>query len=135
MDDLFLMGRLIFGGYFLYSGALHFLEAASMAQYAASKGVPISELAVPLAGALLIIGGVCVLLGFWPRIGLACIILFLAVVTPTMHNFWAEADPATRMMQLTNFTKNLALAGGALMMMGIPTPWAYSVEARRRIVA
>jgi hypothetical protein len=25
--------------------------------------------------------------------------------------------------------------GGALMMLMIPTPWAYSVEARRRIVA
>jgi hypothetical protein len=34
-----------------------------------------------------------------------------------------------------NFMKNLALLGGALMMLMIPTPWAYSVEARRRIAA
>jgi hypothetical protein len=31
--------------------------------------------------------------------------------------------------------KNLALAGGAMMMLMVPTPWPYSVESRRRIAA
>jgi putative oxidoreductase len=131
------LGRLIFGGYFLYSGVHHFLDTAILAQFAASKGVPMPEAAVMFSGALLIVGGLCVLLGVVPRIGLACIILFLAVVTPTMHNFWTASDPQMRQMDMAHFLKNLALMGGSLMMLVVPTPWPFSVEAaaRRRIAS
>jgi|RhiMethySRZTD1v2_1073278.scaffolds.fasta_scaffold395503_2 putative oxidoreductase len=133
MADLFLMGRLIFGGFFLYSGVHHFLDTATLAQYAGAKGVPMPEAAVLLTGALLIVGALSILLGILPRPGLACIILFLVGVTPIMHAFWSVPDPQIRQMDMGNFMKNLALLGGALMMLMIPTPWAYSVEARRRI--
>jgi putative oxidoreductase len=135
MADLFLMGRLIFGGFFLYSGVHHFLDTATLAQYAGAKGVPMPEAAVLLTGALLIVGALSILLGILPRLGLACIILFLVGVTPIMHAFWSVPDPQIRQMDMGNFMKNLALMGGALMMLMIPTPWAYSVEARRRIAA
>ena len=135
MADLFLMGRLIFGGFFLYSGVHHFLDTATLAQYAGAKGVPMPEAAVLLTGALLIVGALSILLGILPRLGLACIILFLVGVTPIMHAFWSVPDPQIRQMDMGNFMKNLALLGGALMMLMIPTPWAYSVEARRRTVA
>jgi putative oxidoreductase len=135
MADLFLMGRLIFGGFFLFSGVHHFLDTATLAQFAGAKGVPMPEAAVLLTGALLIVGALSILLGILPRLGLACIILFLVGVTPTMHAFWSVADPQMRQMDMGNFMKNLALTGGALMMLMIPTPWAYSVEARRRISA
>jgi len=135
MADLFLMGRLIFGGFFLYSGVHHFLDVATLAQFTRAKGVPMPEAAVLLTGALLIVGAVSILLGVMPRLGLACIILFLAGVTPTMHAFWSVADPQMRQMDMANFMKNIALMGSALMMLMIPTPWAYSVEARRRITA
>ena len=133
MADLFLMGRLIFGGFFLYSGVHHFLDTATLAQYAGAKGVPMPEAAVLLTGALLIVGALSILLGILPRLGLACIILFLVGVTPIMHAFWSVPDPQIRQMDMGNFMKNLALLGGAMMMLMIPTPWAYSVE-RRRVV-
>ena len=137
MADLFLLGRLIFGGFFLFSGVNHFLSVASMAQYTGAKGVPMPELAVVATGVLLCAGALSILLGLWPHAGAACLILFLAVVTPTMHNFWTVADPAQRMMEMANFMKNTALLGSALMLMGVPTPWPYSVEGRirRRIAA
>jgi uncharacterized membrane protein YphA (DoxX/SURF4 family) len=135
MADLFLMGRLIFAGFFLYSGVHHFLDTATLAQFAGARGVPMPEAAVLLTGALLIVGALSILLGILPRVGLACIILFLVGVTPTMHAFWGVPDPQMRQMDMANFMKNLALMGSALMMLMIPTPWAYSVEARRRIAA
>jgi len=134
MDDLFLLGRIIFGGFFAYNGANLLISNASSAQYAAAKGVPMPEIAVALAGLLILIGGLSVLLGFWPQLGAACIILFLAIVTPVMHNFWAISDPAQRLADTINFAKNIALLGGALMMLGVPTPWPYSVDRRTRIV-
>ena len=66
MADLFLMGRLIFGGFFLYSGVHHFLDTATLAQFAGAKGVPMPEAAVLLTGALLIVGAVSILLGIMP---------------------------------------------------------------------
>ena len=60
MDDLFLMGRLIFGGFFLFNGANHFLMNAMMVQYASAKGVPAPEIAVAVAGVLILVGGFCV---------------------------------------------------------------------------
>jgi uncharacterized membrane protein YphA (DoxX/SURF4 family) len=131
MQALFLLGRIIFGGYFLYNGVNHFLSYATMVGYTQSKGVPLPQAAVIFTGILLIVGGASVLLGLWPRLGLACIALFLIGVTPMMHNFWAVADPQARLGDMINFTKNFALLGGTLMMYAIPRPWAMSLDRRR----
>src|SRR5688572_25746919 len=117
MNELFLIGRLFFGGFFVYNGLNHFLSLASTAQYAAAKGVPMAEAAVLLTGALLLIGGLAVLFGLLPEVGLACIALFLVGVTPVMHNFWDLADPAQRMNEMGQFMKNMALLGSSLMML------------------
>ena len=133
MPELFLLGRIIFGGYFLYNGMNHFVSMAMMVQYAGSKGVPMPEIAVAVSGVLLIVGGASILLGLWPPLGILCIVLFLVAVTPMMHNFWAMTDPTVRLGEMVNFTKNIALLGGALGLLGVPQPWPYSVERRRLI--
>jgi len=135
MNDLFLVGRIIFGGFFAYNGISHFLDVAAMADYTASKGVPMPELAVMLSGALLVFGGFSVLFGFLPRVGLACIALFLIGVSPVMHNFWYVPEPGLRLNELGHFMKNMAMLGASLMMLAVPRPWPYSLEERYRIAA
>jgi uncharacterized membrane protein YphA (DoxX/SURF4 family) len=49
MKAPFLIGRLIFGGFFIYSGITHLKERKSMAACARAKGVPQPELAVTLS--------------------------------------------------------------------------------------
>jgi uncharacterized membrane protein YphA (DoxX/SURF4 family) len=126
---LFMLGRAIFGGYFLYSGIQHFLNTPQMAGYAASKGVPWPELAVVGSGALLVLGSISILLGVLPRIGAAMIALFLIGVTPTMHAFWRETGPAAQ-MDLMQFMKNLGLLGAALFIAAVPGPWPARVIHR-----
>ena len=70
----------------------------------------------------ILLGGLSILSGQWPRVGALVIAVFLAGVTPTMHNFWAEAEPA-RAQQMAYFTRNLALLGAAFLAMAIPEPW------------
>jgi uncharacterized membrane protein YphA (DoxX/SURF4 family) len=135
MNELFLIGRLFFGGFFAYNGLNHFIGLADAAQYAAAKGVPMAEAAVLLTGALLLLGGLAVLLGVLPEIGLACIALFLVGVTPVMHNFWDLAEPAQRLNDMGHFMKNMALLGASLMMLAVPRPWPYSIERQRRVAA
>ncbi|MGH9512062.1 MAG: DoxX family protein [Terriglobales bacterium] len=123
----FLLGRAIFGGYFLYGGIHHFTDRKTLSQYAAYKGVPMPDLAVAATGTALILGGTSILLGVKPRLGTAAIIGFLAGVSPVMHDFWHLEDPEKKMGEMVNFTKNVALLGGALALMGVEEPWPSSV--------
>ncbi len=127
MKVSFLLGRLIFGGFFLYNGINHLKERKSLAQYAQSKNVPQAEAAVVASGIGLIAGGTSILLGIKPKFGAAAIAGFLVGVSPVMHNFWKIEDPAQRMNDMINFSKNLALLGGALALMGVDEPWPASV--------
>lgn len=127
MKAPFLIGRLLFGGYFLYNGINHLRNRKQMAPYAESKGVPKPEAAVAASGIPLIIGGASLLLGVKPKLGAVAILGFLAGVSPIMHDFWRNEDPNERQMNMINFFKNAALAGGALALMGIEEPWEASV--------
>ena len=127
MKAAFLLGRLVFGGFFLYNGVKHFTDRETHVQYAGMKKVPVPELAVTATGVALLVGGSSILLGIKPKIGTAAILGFLLSVSPLMHNFWKIQDPDQRMNELINFTKNMALAGGALALMGVEEPWSASV--------
>ena len=134
MASLFLIGRVVFGGFFLLNGFNLIVDHATAAQYAAAKGVPVPGLAVVVAAALILFGGLSIVLGWRPDLGIAAIVLFLAAVTFPMHNFW-DLSGAARVNEMVNFTKNIALAGATIMLVAIPQPWRYSLETRRRIFA
>jgi putative oxidoreductase len=129
MKASYLLGRMIFGGYFLYSGIHHFQEAEAMAQYTASKGVPAPELAVKATGAALIVGGTSVLLGLKREWGAAAIAGFLVGVSPMMHDFWKEEDPQQRQNQMAHFGKNMALLGASLALMGLEKPTKQAADS------
>jgi len=126
-DILMLIGRLLFGGLFLYNGINHFQSRTAMTGYAAYKGVPMPSLSIMFSGLWLVVSGLSVILGIRPEIGLIMAIVFLAGVTPVMHNFWIHTDPNARMADSINFQKNVALLGAALVMLAVPRPWAYAL--------
>ncbi len=126
MDYLFLLGRILYGGFFMVSGANHFRHLTTMSGYAASKGVPYPKVAVALSGLLIFLGGASVAAGFYPSVGLLGIIIFLVPVSFIMHSFWNDTDPVARMSNEVNFKKNMALLGAAVMLLAIPLPWAVS---------
>ena len=127
MKAPFLIGRLVFGGFFLYNGIHHFRDHKQMAQYAQMKGVPAGEVAVIGSGVALTVGGASILLGVKPKLGALAILGFLAGVSPVMHDFWKHEDPQQRQAEMINFTKNMAMAGAALALMGVEEPWEASV--------
>ncbi len=124
---LFLLGRLLYGGYFVFSGINHFAKNEALAGYAASKKVPVPKLAVYLSGLLILLGGLGILLGIYIKISILYIVIFLVVVSFMMHNFWSTTDPMSKMMDMTQFMKNMALLGAALLLLSIPEPWMASI--------
>jgi len=131
MRGLFVLGRAIFGGFFIFHGINHLQHSSEMAQYAASKGVRGAQPAVQATGLMLLTGGLSVAAGFKPRQGLATLISFLVPVSLQMHRFWEEEDEQKRQVEMTNFMKNMALVGAALSLMEIREPWPASVDAAR----
>jgi putative oxidoreductase len=119
MKFAYLVGRFVFGGFFLYNGINHFLQRKEMAQYVSSKNVPMPEAAVTATGAALTLAGASLVFGVKPAIGAATVAGFLAGVSPIMHDFWTVQDPQKRQGEMINFSKNMALLGGSLALMGV----------------
>ena len=128
MEIIFIIGRVLFGGYFIMNGFNHLKNKSMLTGYAASKGVPSPSLAVVGSGLLILLGGLGVLLGVYTQISLWLIIIFLVPVSFKMHNFWTMAEPQAKMMEQVNFMKNMALVGAALMMMFLSQPWVWSLN-------
>jgi putative oxidoreductase len=128
-DLLLLAGRVILGAYFLYSGFGHFQNRTMMAGYAAAKKVPFPMLSIVGTGFLLTVGGLSLILGLYPYVGIALLAAFFLGVTPMIHDFWTVKDPMQRMGERINFTKNMALLGALLVISAVPQPWAYSLLA------
>jgi len=127
MNVLFLIGRIVFGGFFIWNGIHHFADLGQMTAYSRSKGIPAPGLAGAGSGLLMLAGGLSILLGYQPVIGGWLLIIFLVPTAFKMHNFWAEKDPMMRMNQMHHFWKNIALAGGALLVTFISS-WPWSLQ-------
>lgn len=121
------LGRLFFALIFIMSGPRHFM--GQTIAYAASNGVPMASIAVPISGVLAIVGGLSILLGYRAKIGAWLIVLFLICVTPMMHNFWAVSDPTMHQMQMIMFMKNLSMLGAALVITQLGSG-AWSLDGR-----
>lgn len=130
MKPFFLIGRIVFGGFFVYSGVRHLVYHGMTKEYVKAKEVALPEAAVLVSAAALIFGGTSVLLGLKPKYGVAALIAFLGSVSPVMHNFWAVPEEH-RMNEFVNFTKNMALLGASLALLGVKEPWPASLPVRQ----
>jgi uncharacterized membrane protein YphA (DoxX/SURF4 family) len=124
---IFIIGRVIFGFYWLEVGYKHLKHTAMLAGYAQSKGIKSSKAAVVVSGIMALLGGISIILGTWPRIGIALIALFLLGVTYKMHAYWKVTDPQAKQMEKVQFGKNMALFAAALMLFTIALPWVWSL--------
>jgi putative oxidoreductase len=113
-DVMALVGRVLLAWLFIPAGWGKIAGFAGTAGYIASKGVPLPEVAAALAVAAELGLGLLLLVGWqarWAALGLA---IFVAVITPIFHGYWAMPE-AQQMMQKQAFNKNVAIVGGLLV--------------------
>jgi uncharacterized membrane protein YphA (DoxX/SURF4 family) len=122
-------GRIMFGGFFVYNGIRHFTHRKMLVGYAKSKGVMWPTLAVLGSGAMLVAGGFSLLTGVKPKLGAGLVTGFLAGVTPQMHDYWNASDQMQRTNDKVNFTKNLALIGGAAFAAATHDKWPWRLAS------
>lgn len=129
-NTMALVGRALLALLFIPAGWAKIGGFAGTAGYIASKGLPLPEVAAAIAIAAELGLGLLLLVGWqarWAALGLA---VFVAVITPLFHNFWAMPE-AQVMMQKQAFFKNLAVVGGLLVVAAFG-PGGYSLDGRRR---
>lgn len=119
MFYLFLLGRVLFGGYFIMNGWAHLTKVKMMKGYAAMKGVPAPALAVIVTGLMLLFGGLAILFWSYVTLGVWLLVIFLLTAAFTFHDFWKTTDPKDTMMQKMFFMRNIALTGALLMLLGL----------------
>jgi putative oxidoreductase len=122
------LGRFLFALIFLMAGANHFNKQTI--GYAASVGVPLAAITVPLSGVLAIAGGLSILLGYRAKLGAWLILFFLVPVSLMMHKFWTVTDPMMAQIQMILFMKNVSMLGGALLISQFGAG-SFSLDARR----
>ena len=119
-DVLRLVGRIALAAIFLGSAVNKITNYSGTIEYMEGAGVPLVQVALPGALALLLIGGLSVLTGFMCRFGALLLLVFLAAATFYFHTDFPKEQ--------INFMKNLAIAGGLLTLMGTG-PGGFAIGA------
>lgn len=116
-----LVGRILIAPMFLLAGIGKLGDMAGFMGYMASGGVP-TFLAWPTV-ALEVLGGAAILIGFQTRVAAFLLAGFCLLTALLFHLVPADQ------MQMTIFLKNVAVAGGLLMLVAFG-PGSLSVDKR-----
>jgi len=128
-----LVGRILLGLIFVLSGFAKISGFDGTAGYIASKGLPLPQLLAALTIVVELGGGLALMAGLYTRQAVIALAGFSLLTAVVFHNFWA-APQAEQMGQQINFMKNLAIAGGMLVLAAFG-PGRLSVDARRLAAA
>ena len=125
-----LVGRILLSLMFLTSGFFKVSAYSAMVGYATAKGLPMPTVAIAIAAALELLGGLAILGGVKVRIVGWVLFLYLIPTTFIFHNFWV-AQGMEQQNLMIHFLKNLAIMGG-LLLLAANGAGAYSFDASRK---
>lgn len=118
-----LVGRILLALMFLLAGISKITGYAGTAAYMASAGVPGALL--PLVIALEVGGALAIIVGFQTRLVALALAGFSVAAAALFHSNFADQ------MQMVMFLKNVAVAGGFLVL-AANGPGALSLDAKRK---
>ena len=113
------IGRLFLSMIFIFSGFTKITGYAATQGYMEAMGVP--GMLLPLVIAVELLGGIAILLGFKARLVAILMAGFSVVSALLFHQFWIDES------QMNPFMKNIAMAGGFLMIFAHGAG-AYSID-------
>ena len=113
-DVMALVGRLMVAYLFIPAGIGKLMGFAGTVGYITSAGLPLPQVGAVIAIIVELGLGIALLLGFKTRIVAIAMAVFTVAAALFFHKFWAVPD-AMKMMQTINFNKNIAIAGGLLV--------------------
>ncbi len=68
---------------------------------------------------LMIVGGISLIFGFYARAGALMLFAFTVCASVLLHDYWHIRDTASRAADYDIFARNMAIAGGLLLIVGM----------------
>jgi len=122
-----LLGRVLLAAIFLASAVMnHIPKFADITNALAAKGIPAPAVANAIAIALMLLGGVSLVIGYKARLGATMLLVFLGLAAYFFHDFWHYQDKAAQ-EQMIHFMKNVAMMGAMLVIIA-NGPGAWSLD-------
>lgn len=126
MEILFLIGRILLGGYFFIMGTMHFTQLRAISNVAANRNLPAPKMGTMISGLMLIAGGLGVMLGVYVEISLWLLVVFLVVASFGIHSFWSVPEEQ-KMREKMNFMRNMAYVGALLILIYFSDLWIWNL--------
>lgn len=115
-DALLLLGRVLLGGIFVVSGYGKVTGVAAFSASLERRGVPAASVLGLIGACVEFFGGLAIMFGIEVRYAAALMVAFVIVATLISHRFW-EFQGEVRTAQTTNFSKNVAIGGGFIILL------------------
>ena len=126
-DIVALVARVLLVPLFLMSGFGKITDFAGTTAHIDAQGLPLPMLGVLIAIAVEVGCAFLVLIGWKARWAALAITSFSIVSGVFFHAYWNDTGSVARMVNYTNFWKNISIAGGFLMLFAFG-PGRYSVD-------
>jgi putative oxidoreductase len=117
--------------WFYMTAAMNILgDWHGIAAQMALKHVPLPPLVLLVVLVFIFMGCISLLFGYNTRHGAVLLFGMTAVAIVVMHDFWHYADAGARAVELGIFSRDVAICGGLLLMVGMgPGPFAIDNRA------
>ena len=113
-----LAGRILLSFVFLQSAFDKLLHYDKTLALMSARAVPEPAILLPIAMAVLFIGGTMLLVGWKARWGALALIAFMIAATWYFHAFWTFPEPL-QLNQFHHFVKNLGVIGALFLLLGM----------------
>lgn len=128
-----LLGRAILAWFFLSEAWWRLNDWQTTVTLMRMKDVPGAAPLLALAIAVMVLGGVSLLLGYHTRPGALLLFGFTVIVSALIHDYWTIANTVERNADYDIFIRNMGIAGGLLFLVGMgPGPFALDNSGRGR---
>ncbi|HVU21169.1 MAG TPA: DoxX family protein [Rhizomicrobium sp.] len=128
-----LLGRLALAWFFLSEAYTRATQWDANVSLMAMLNLPVAPLLLAIALIVMILGGLALLFGYHTRHGAMLLFGFVVVATFLMHDYWHLNNAAERASDYEVFARNIAIAGGLLMVIGLGGgPFAFDNAGKQK---
>jgi putative oxidoreductase len=127
------LGRLFIAWFFLSEAWARLTNFDATVAVLHNQHIPAAPALLVLALAAMFLGGISLVLGFHARHGAMLLFGFTVLVSVLTHAFWMTTDAADRGPDYDIFVRNMAIAGGLLLLVGIgPGPFSFDNAGKKK---
>jgi len=120
------LGRVVIAYFFLSEAWMKLAGFEITVAQLHDEHVPAAAAVLVVALAIMFLGGLSLVLGYHVRQGALLLFAFTVIVTVVLNAYWTFADSSGRIAEFEIFVRNMAIAGGLLLIVGLgPGPFAF----------